>query len=172
MQHLLMGVAGRRSNFEHNGIEYDQARLLEEATAELVRPTDRHRKDQIGERRERALRFARDKHDFCTFSFGDAGEMNADGRLARTGDQRESITRPDGWSCRLADEMRRPPHMHETHRGHLRRQPRPTLAREEPASRRLSKAIDEALESQRVDALKDAGYFVSDGQPRPGWRNR
>src|ERR1700761_186921 len=62
--------------------------------------------------------------------------------------------------------------MHEPHRAHLGHKPRPPLPGKKPAPPLIPEHFDKALERAGVHPLERSRYLASDGQPRPGLRNR
>ena len=88
--HALMGVGNIACKLEDDRVEQNEAHLLEQAAAELLRLLDRHDKNGVGKTGERALRFVSEQDDLGVFALGDPGKADADRSLPDP----ETMTRP------------------------------------------------------------------------------
>src|SRR6185437_15212282 len=171
-EHRPMRIGDGARQFEDNRVEKNEARLLEKAAPELSGRFDRGVEDAVGEPGKLAVRLTGNQGDPGPFRLRDASEMKTDRGLAGARDDAEPIPRADGRGGGLADKMRAVADVHETHRRHPRDEARTPLSGEEPPASLIPEDVHQGFEGARTHARQGFGYFASDGQPRPGSRNR
>jgi hypothetical protein len=94
-KHALMCVRNALRDLEDDGVEKNEAALLEQATAELLRLLDRHKKHRISKRGECAFRRPGEQNHLGAVGFGDPRKVDADWRLARPRDNHEPVAFAD-----------------------------------------------------------------------------
>ena len=74
MMHAAMRVGNAARELEDDGVEQNEAHLLEQAAAELLRLLDRNDKNGVGEPGERALRLVREQDDLGALRLWRSGQ--------------------------------------------------------------------------------------------------
>ena len=136
----------RSRNLKDDGVEENEAALLEQAAPELSRLLDRHQKHLIGKGGERAFRRPGEQDHLRALVLAILAKLT----LTGVSPDPETMTSPsprriDG-RCDLADEMHLTANVHEPHRRHLGGEPRTSLTGKEPAARLVVEGVGDPEE--------------------------
>ncbi|CAH2403841.1 hypothetical protein MES5069_40125 [Mesorhizobium escarrei] len=151
VQHQSVRVGYLLRHEEHNAVEQDQAGLLEQAAAKLLRFLDRDMQRDIGNAGQGPGRLMRQRNDLGALRLGDAGEACTDRRFPRAGDDQQRIAPAERWRRCLTDEMHRSAKMHKAHRTHLRDKAGASLPGKEPSLIRVIERLHQPCEGVGVD---------------------